>query len=91
MPSDDAIRWAEEQAALPPGPYLSPEAEADFRQRLGIPVREVDVIDTTSIWFVSWGPPFPRNRWERWCLKARVFRWRLRDAWLVLQGKADID
>jgi hypothetical protein len=59
---------------------------------LGVPVRKVDAIDTiTSIWFVDWGPPLPRNRWEHWCLKAKVYRYRLRDAWLVLQGKADIE
>lgn len=47
--------------------------------------------DTTSIWFVAWGPPLPRTRLGRWALKLSIFRWRLRDAWLVLQGKADID
>jgi hypothetical protein len=50
-----------------------------------------DPMGNTSIWFVAWGPPPPRT-WLGWkLLKLRVFGYRMRDAWLVLRGKAWID
>jgi len=48
--------------------------------------------DTTSIWYVSWGRhPISRKWRHRIPLKLAVYRWRIRDAWLVLTGKAEID
>jgi hypothetical protein len=35
-------------------------------------------------------PPKPSTRRQRWANRARMYRERVKDAWLVLTGKADI-
>ncbi len=55
----------------------------------GVPIREVGQIsfDTTSVWIVTWGEPFPKTRWDRFKLRWRVRLNRARDAWAVLKGE----
>jgi hypothetical protein len=61
----------------------------------GMPIREVDELPRTDVtyrWDVAWGEyNIGGLRLDRWRLKWRMFRYRARDAWLVLQGKAEID
>lgn len=48
--------------------------------------------DSNSVWHVTWGRyKVGGSRWDRLRLKAAILRYRIRDAWLVLRGKADID
>lgn len=42
-------------------------------------------------WDVTWGPPIPKTWLGRKMLQVRVLRYRIRDAWEVLRGRAYID
>lgn len=62
----------------------------------GVPILEVDDITPqpgcTYRWDVQWGQySVGGSRLNRWRLKWRMFRYRARDAWAVLTGKAEIN
>lgn len=49
-------------------------------------------MNTGDIWHITWGKhPISRKWRHRIPLKLTIMRYRIRDAWLVLRGKAWVD
>lgn len=84
--------WKIKEHAVPVGTRLTMDdlAAITIKNRMDAMYAEVERNMKSNLFADMMKSYVPPTRWERWRALLRVFPERVRDAWLVLKGEAEI-